>query len=375
MIEKSYEEIKEGSVKGRYLPPEMLRPFLDQLGKKFPAEKAGISVEGRAIEKFVLGNGPVTVLMWSQMHGNESTTTKAVLDLMNAFHNGYGKSDALLQKLTLIIIPQLNPDGAQAYTRENAAGVDLNRDAQALTQPESKILRETFRKHAPAFCFNLHDQRTIFSAGSGPHPATLSFLAPAADAPGSLTESRLTSMSLISAINRELQRLIPGQIGRYDDAFNPNCVGDTFQMLSTPTILVEAGHFSGDYEREETRKYVFMAMWMALEYIASGGYKEEASAGYENIPENQKTFFDILIRNAQKVKGEEKPPYNAGILFREELRNGSVHFRPEIEKTGGLKGYHGHQEFDCLKEADLQRLRSMKEITTLLAEGKPKKTG
>jgi murein tripeptide amidase MpaA len=36
----------------------------------------------------------------------------------------------------------LNPDGAKTYTRENANKVDLNRDSQDLTQPESKILRK-----------------------------------------------------------------------------------------------------------------------------------------------------------------------------------------------------------------------------------------
>jgi murein tripeptide amidase MpaA len=43
----------------------------------------------------------------------------------------------------------LNPDGASLYTRENANKVDLNRDSQDLTQPESKILRETMQPFVP----------------------------------------------------------------------------------------------------------------------------------------------------------------------------------------------------------------------------------
>ena len=47
----------------------------------------------------------------------------------------------ILKACTLYIIPILNPDGAKAYTRLNANEVDLNRDAQDLSQPESKVLR------------------------------------------------------------------------------------------------------------------------------------------------------------------------------------------------------------------------------------------
>jgi murein tripeptide amidase MpaA len=53
----------------------------------------------------------------------------------------------------------LNPDGADMYTRLNANEVDLNRDSQNLTQPESKVLREIFDLFQPHYCFNLHDQQ------------------------------------------------------------------------------------------------------------------------------------------------------------------------------------------------------------------------
>ena len=110
------------------------------------------------------------------MHGNESTTTKAIFDLFNYFE--LADSKALLEACTLLIIPILNPDGAEAYTRFNKNQVDLNRDAQALTQSESKILRTSFESFKPHFCFNMHGQRTIFSAGNTSNSAVLSFLSP-----------------------------------------------------------------------------------------------------------------------------------------------------------------------------------------------------
>jgi hypothetical protein len=59
----------------------------------------------------------------------------------------------------------------------------------------------------------------------------------------------MKAIDLIAGINTVLQRYIPGQIG-IDDSFNLNCIGDTFQAMGVPTLLFEAGHFEGDYQRE-----------------------------------------------------------------------------------------------------------------------------
>ena len=116
------------------------------------------------------GQGPKKVLLWSQMHGNVSSTTRELLDLFDHLQSTSGAP--LLERLTLLIIPQLNPDGSTAYTRLNTNNIDLNRDALDLSQPESIALNEVFESFSPDFCFNLHGQRSIFAAGK---PATLSF--------------------------------------------------------------------------------------------------------------------------------------------------------------------------------------------------------
>ncbi len=46
----------------------------------------------------------------------------------------------------------LNPDGAEKWTRTNANDVDLNRDSQNLTQPESQILRKCIEDFKPDLC-------------------------------------------------------------------------------------------------------------------------------------------------------------------------------------------------------------------------------
>ncbi len=352
-----YNSIYEKSINGRYVVHDQIVKFLKTVPEDFKVLTLGRSVALRTIPSITMGSGPNRIFMWSQMHGNESTTTKAVLDLVNFLGSGMDLSQNILRHCTICILPMLNPDGAERYTRFNAEGVDLNRDAQARSQPESKVLRKVYEEFKPHFCFNLHDQRTIFNVGAASKPATLSFLAPAHDEQRSISKARSTSMQLIVAINNSLQKIIPGQIGRYDDAFNINCVGDTFQSLSTPTLLFEAGHFHNDYQRETTRGLVFQALYIALCTIADNGIDTFDQASYFDIPENEKRYFDILIKRADLVKSSFHSPTDIGIQYNEVLENDHIAFVPEIVKIGNLAGNYGHMVFNCRNISDVSRLK------------------
>ena len=356
--EFEYQSIKEKRIKGRYITYDHISGILKNLPTDFEVEEIGESVNGQPIKSVTFGKGSKKVLMWSQMHGNESTTTKAVFDLINWVKTKSDLANTILNTCTIKIIPMLNPDGAKAYTRVNANKIDLNRDAQDRSQPESKLLRNCFEAFKPDYCFNLHDQRTIFNVGSTPKPATVSFLAPAFDEARNISESRAISMQLIAAMNLELQKLIPNQVGRYDDAFNANCIGDTFQLLGTPTILFEAGHYPDDYERESTRAYIFKALITALQVISANSISEYSKEEYFKIPENNKLFYDILIKNAYKINPIAYAKQDAiGILFKETIANDAILFEPKIEKKGNLQGYFGHKTFDCLNGVHLEDLK------------------
>jgi len=294
--------------------------------------------------------------MWSQMHGNESTTTKAVLDAIAFLSSEEPFAAEILKKCQLRIIGMLNPDGALRYTRENANGVDLNRDAIEQTQPESVILRSAYEEFQPDFCFNLHDQRTIYNVGFSEQPATLSFLAPSMDEERTINKSREHSMQLIAAINDAMQNEIPGNIGRYDDAFNANCIGDTLQMLGTPTLLFEAGHFPGDYEREIVRKHVFHSLLVAISALSNESYLKNDVQSYFGIPENNKRYFDILIRNYSG--GKKGDLEDIGILFREDLLEEQIHFVPYLQDRGELGAYFGHQTYDFSDQKDRKYLKN-----------------
>ncbi|MEM6687218.1 MAG: M14 metallopeptidase family protein [Bacteroidota bacterium] len=341
----------ESNLYGRYITLAHISPLLYALPNTFQLQEIGTSVQSRPIHSLTIGNGSKRILMWSQMHGNESTTTKVLFDLLHFLKDSSEASETILSNCTLCIIPMLNPDGAQVYTRVNANEIDLNRDAQALTQPESLVLKAIYDEFQPDYCFNLHGQRTMYSAGNTANSSIISFLTPSADEKRSITASRQKSMEIIVKMNEMLQKLIPNCVGRYDDGFNLNCVGDTFQSYGIPTVLFEAGHFPDDYQREKVRELIFYALVEAIEYISTTKITGTLTDAYFQIPANEKQHYDIILKNVQTDQNET---FDLGIMYQEVLKNEKIHFEPYIEDKKILKKSFGHKTID-FQEAIAQK--------------------
>lgn len=338
---------KEQSVQGRYLTLEAILPILKKHNTNNQVKHVGNSVQERPIYTYQIGTGKTKIFLWSQMHGNESTTTKALLDFINLLNSETELAKMLLESFTFLAIPILNPDGAYLYTRENANKVDLNRDAQDLTQPESLVLRGVFEVFEPDYCFNLHDQRTIFGVADSGKPATVSFLAPSYNEERDINATRLDAIRVINNINSVLQNYIPGQVGRFDDSFNINCIGDTFQSLGVPTILFEAGHFPDDYLREETRKYIFISLLVSFTTLFENDIVDNEISQYLNIPQNKVVFYDFMYKNIKINYDGNEIITNFAVQYKEELIDGKVNFKAYIAAIENLDSYFGHYEYDA----------------------------
>jgi hypothetical protein len=345
-LEQLFGQNKEPSLSGRYITLESIEPLLNKLNANNELEIIGKSVLDKPIYKYQIGAGKIKILLWSQMHGNESTTTKALFDFINLLKSDSDLARKLLNAFTFCCIPMLNPDGAKLYTRENANKVDLNRDSQDLSQPESRVLRAAFENFKPDFCYNLHDQRTIFGVGNTGKPATISFLAPAYNESREVNESRGKAINLIAGMNDVLQHYIPGQIGRFDDSFNIDCVGDTFQNLGVPTVLFEAGHFQDDYSREETRKYIFIAFVSSFEILNENDIVVNKYDKYLSISQNKALFYDFLYKNIKINYDGIEIMTNFAAQYNEELVKNQIIFKAFIVKIGELDDYFGHFEYD-----------------------------
>jgi hypothetical protein len=340
-----HKEYKQNSLFGRYITLKDIAPLLG----KYPTKILGTSVLGKPIYQCTIGTGGTRVFIWTQMHGNESTTTKALFDFINLIDSNEEIGKRFLSEYTFCILPMVNPDGAELYTRENANKVDLNRDSIDLSQPESQLLRKVFEEFKPDFCFNLHDQRTIFGAGTSGLPATVSFLAPSYNEQKEVNQVRAKAMQVIVGMNAELQKHIPGQVSLFDDGFNPNCIGDQFMLLGVPTILFEAGHFPNDYYREFTRKMIFIALISGLQIINEIDIVDVNNSDYFQITKNNVVFYDFLYKNVKINYDGKEIITNFAAQYKEELVDGKLQFNAYIVEIGELKGKFGHFQYNAHK--------------------------
>lgn len=265
----------------------------------------GTSVEGRAIYQVAFGRGQKKILLWSQMHGDESTATLALMDMFNMLVEDQGNESwvsEILEQTTVIVIPMLNPDGAERIQRHTSVQVDMNRDARRCITPEARLLREAQRRLKPAYGFNLHDQ-ALSSVGVTPKVAALSLLAPALDEKRSTPPVRLRAMRIAALITRALSQFIGGHIATYDDAYEPRAFGDGMQSWGTSTVLIESGHWPGDPDKLFIRKLNYIALLTAIRAIGNGSYQDTEMDWYRQLLPNGKMMYDIIIRGVELHDG------------------------------------------------------------------------
>lgn len=349
----TYEKYKEPSLENRRIKHSQILPLIEKLKtrKRFKVQKVGQSIEGRSINLISIGEGSTSVFLWSQMHGDEPTATQAIFDIFNFFDSpdfSKEKQD-ILSSCTLHFLPMLNPDGAEVFQRRNRLGVDLNRDALRLQSPESRILKRVRDSLQADFGFNLHDQSTYYNAERTEKPATISYLAPAYNYEKEVNEVRTNAMKVIVFMNDIIQKYAPGQVGRYNDDFEPRAFGDNIQKWGTSAILIESGGYQGDVEKQEIRKLNYVSILSAIYTIANGSFKNIDIEKYSAIPENDRKLFDLKIENATyRLLGESYILDVASNRLEVDKDNHSdFWYSSRVLELGDLSTYYGYETFDA----------------------------
>jgi hypothetical protein len=289
-------------------------------------EAIGRSLLGREIRAVTFGAGPTRVLLWSQMHGDESTASMAIADLLRFFaEDASPLHQRLARELTIVFVPMLNPDGAELFQRQNALGIDINRDARALVTPEARALKALRDRFNPDFGFNLHDQNARTRAGRNGPASGIALLPPAYDRDKNYndvrTRARLVAATLATAFAYE----IPGRIAKYDDTYNPRAFGDLMQQWGTSTVLIESGALADDPQKQRLRVLNAAALLLALDAIATRGYESADPAAYESLPFNAGGANDLLVRGARLVLPGRDP-------MAVDL---AINFEDAVARTGG----------------------------------------
>src|SRR5919202_4677352 len=139
----------------------------------------GHSVDHRPIVATRVGDpaAQVRVLVVGDIHGNERAGERIVARLRHAHPSG----------VQLWLVRSANPDGAAAGTRQNARGVDLNRNfpyrwrrgprgtyypgPRAGSEPETQALMRLVRRVRPQLAIYYHQHLGITVRARGADPA------------------------------------------------------------------------------------------------------------------------------------------------------------------------------------------------------------
>jgi hypothetical protein len=349
----SYENYREESLSHRRIKHSDIIPLIEQIkvNKDFTVTKVGESVEKRDIYLINWGEGKRKIFLWSQMHGDEPTATMALFDIFNFLsseNNFKEEKQKLREELTIYFMPMVNPDGAEQYQRRNVYEIDINRDALRLSTPEGRILMNTFDNLKADFGFNLHDQSSNLTAGQTFKTASISFLAPAFDKERSYNETRENAGKVISVMTRILNVFVPGHIGKYSDEFEPRAFGDVFQSKGTATILIESGGWKDDPERQFVRKLNFLAMISAFCSVADASYKSTELSIYENLPENERYLYDIILRNITIKENDKIYLSDLAFMINERQSDSERGFilNTVLSDKGDLSTFYGNEDFD-----------------------------
>ena len=313
----------------------------------------GVSSEGRKIPLLRVGSGPTGILLWSQMHGDEPSATMALLDILNWL--GANHSDPavqeLLSKLTLWIIPMLNPDGAERTQRWNAQEIDINRDALRLSTPEGRFLKAVRDRVKPVIGYNLHNQTPTLQAGKGGRQVAIALLSVPGDETLSDTPGTRQTKRLAVKVKQLVTALAAGRVSRYDTDYTARAFGDSMTRWGTATLLIESGGWAGTEEAERLVRLNFVALLGSLSAIADGSIDQVKAEDYALIPKNQRdALTTLVVRNTRLAGGRGLPLFMADLAFivPGPFAGDALHYKePALVEVGDLSYAQGLTEVDA----------------------------
>ena len=339
--------VRVAGLEDRRFSPETWWSLVTPLiGETVTVEQIGESAEGRPLRMLTFGTGSTTILLWSQMHGDESTASMALADLVRLFSESadHPVARAIARGATVHMIPILNPDGAARFTRRNAQGVDVNRDARRLQTPEGRTLKAAVDRLNPDFGFNLHDQSAAVRMEGSDRGVAIALLAPAFNEARDVDDKRRRAMQVASLLIDAMEPVVGDHIAKYDDTFNPRAFGDLVGAWGASTILIESGAWPDDPQKQHLRAANFTGLVAALDGIASGRYADFDPTAYEALAFNGRRLPDLLIAGAT-VAVPGLPQLQADLLVQYDrplLRQGGT-----ISDIGDLQGVEAQDTLDA----------------------------
>ncbi len=220
----------------------------------------GYSSQGRAINAYYFGGGQRIVLYSAAIHGNELGTRRLLQQWIQDLD---ANARTIPADKTIVVVPQINPDGAAVGSRLNARNVDLNRNfatgdwrsdvtdvnnrpfpggggPSPMSEPETQAIAGLVRQLHPVLVLSYHSIGGVVAAnlagGSGALAATYAQLSGYGNATGQTSETFDYSVS-----------------GTADDWYA--------EALGVASLLVELGsHSSPQFDRNQKAMWAMVNM-------------------------------------------------------------------------------------------------------------------
>jgi len=275
-----------------------LRQIERQSKGRVSLETVGRSNEGRDLYLAKVGTGPTRVLYITQQHGNEPLGTEAALQLLQRLGNGGAGWDAILSKITLLVIPKVNPDGSERFQRENhdpdcsgafctpGVGFDVNRwhdpavAPEANPVPEAAAVQRVAIRYQPKMVVDYHHQGSYRSA-DGDLITTSIFWPNHPDAPASAVA---LSRQMCLVIFDTLMHYGFAEVSQYPGTLPRGIARNSYGIRGAGSVLVELRGDIGQKSAGMLIRTAYASMAALLESIAEGTVFTQDPARADTIP-------------------------------------------------------------------------------------------
>lgn len=274
-----------------------LRQIEQQARGRVSVSTIGQSNEGRDIFLARVGRGPTKILYITQQHGDEPLGTEAALQLLRRLGAG-GAWDAVLDRVTLLVVPRVNPDGAERDQRENhdpdcsgafcnpGQGFDINRWHDPAVPPatnpvpEAAAIQRAFAEHRPSFVVDYHHQGSYVSA-DGDLITTSIFWPNTAGVPAAAVAfSRQICVTIYDTLNHYGF----AEVSQYPGTLPRGIARNAYGLQGAGSVLVELRGGIGQKSAGMLIRTAYIIMASLLEAAAEGTLDDADPARADLIP-------------------------------------------------------------------------------------------
>lgn len=275
-----------------------LRRIAQRSQGRLTLETVGRSNEGRDLYLAKIGTGPVKVLYITQQHGNEPLGTEAALQLLARLARGGSGWDEVLRRVTLLVIPKVNPDGSERFQRQNhdpdcsgafclpGVGFDVNRwhDPAVAPEdnpvPEAAAVQRTAIKYQPSYVVDFHHQGSYVSEDGDLITGSI-FWPNHPDAPAAAVR---LSKQMCALIYDTLMHYGFAEISQYPGTLPRGIARNSYGIRGAGSVLVELRGDIGQKSSGMLVRTAYATMSALLEGVAEGTVQTQDPAAADAIP-------------------------------------------------------------------------------------------